>query len=104
MDRSGTPFSDETMNVRRRFSRADVCEALESIALHHPSYGDLSRCDAVLLPSQGRHAFPEVVDPLYIHLTATMRCNARCKGCISSAITFKNSTAAAVGDTGEQPA
>jgi uncharacterized protein len=92
-------FSDEPMNVRRRFSRAEVREALKSIALYHPAYGDLSRFASVVLPTKGRYVFPNVVDPLYIHLTATMRCNARCKGCISSAVTFKDSGAASVSDT-----
>ena len=38
------------MNVRRRFSRAEVREAMESLALRHPRYGDLSCFDSVLLP------------------------------------------------------
>jgi len=92
-------FSDEPMNVRRRFSRAEVRDALKSTALHHPSYGELADFGSVVLPSRGKYTFPEVVDPLYIHLTATMRCNARCKGCISSAVTFKNSPATTIGDT-----
>lgn len=87
------------MKVRRRFSRAEVREALTSTGLYHPTYGDLTGFDSVMLPLQGRYAFPDVADPLYIHLTATMRCNARCKGCISSAVTFRNSSAATVGDT-----
>ena len=87
------------MNVRRRFSRAEVREALGSLALRHPRYGDLSCFDAVLLPSTGSLSYPEAADPLYVHLTATMRCNARCKGCISSAVTFRNSSLSGVGDT-----
>jgi radical SAM protein with 4Fe4S-binding SPASM domain len=87
------------MNVRKRFSRAEVREALASSALRHEKYGDLSRFDAVVLPSTGSLSYPDVADPLYIHLTATMRCNARCKGCISSAVTFKNSSPSGIEDT-----
>ena len=79
--------------------RTEVLEALRSAALYHPTYGDLTGFGSVVLPSTGRHSFPEIVDPLLIHLTATTRCNARCKGCISSAVTFKDSSAAAVNDT-----
>ncbi len=87
------------MNVPKRFSRAEVREALESLALRHQRYGDLSGFDSVFMPSTGSFSYPEAADPLYFHLTATVRCNARCRGCISSVVTFKDSSSSAIEDT-----
>jgi len=87
------------MNVRRRFSRSEVRESLESLTWRHHRYGDLRRFDSVLMPSEGRLPFPDVEHPLYIHLTATMRCNARCQGCISSAVTFRDISSSWIEET-----
>src|SRR5512137_2529307 len=87
------------MNVRRRFSRSEVRESLESPTWRHHRYGDLRRFDSVLMPAAGRLPFPDVEHPLYIHLTATMRCNARCQGCISSAVTFRDISSSWIEDT-----
>ncbi len=67
--------------------------------MRHPRYGDLSCFDSVLLPTTGSFSYPEAADPLYFHLTATVRCNARCKGCISSAVTFRDSSLSGIEDT-----
>jgi radical SAM protein with 4Fe4S-binding SPASM domain len=87
------------MKTQRRFTRAEVRRVLGSVGLRHPKYGDLSRFDSVVLPSAGRFSYPEVTDPLFFHLTATMRCNARCKGCIGSAVTFKDSSLHGIEET-----
>jgi radical SAM protein with 4Fe4S-binding SPASM domain len=58
--------------------------------LIHPSFGDLRNRRSVCIDGPGEAAFPEEKQPLYIHLTVTMKCNARCNGCINSCITFKD--------------
>lgn len=54
----------------------------------HPRFGDLIRLDAVRYPPA---AFPPDAfaehSPCMIHVSVTARCNARCRGCVNSAIT-----------------
>ncbi len=53
----------------------------------HARFGDLSRPDAVRIAareSTGNHY--ETQDDVIIHLTVTGRCNARCEGCINTAM------------------
>ncbi|TDT91751.1 radical SAM/SPASM domain-containing protein [Pseudodesulfovibrio indicus] len=59
----------------------------------HDKYGDLSAHDAVIIHNKKCALdYPKEHTPLYIHLTVTMKCNAGCKGCINSCITFNSST------------
>ncbi|MFZ5770971.1 MAG: hypothetical protein ACOY4W_06040, partial [Thermodesulfobacteriota bacterium] len=55
----------------------------------HPRFGNLGQPRAVnLTGSCGPPLLPAVREknPAYIHLSVTGRCNARCRGCINSAI------------------
>ncbi len=58
----------------------------------HPSFGDLSDSNAVLMPvsSLVNDSFKEL-RPYYVHLSVTGRCNARCAGCVNSDVTFRHS-------------
>jgi radical SAM protein with 4Fe4S-binding SPASM domain len=76
----------------KRFNRQSILETLEARRLNHPRLGDLTAYDAVRLPGSGAHAFPRARSPLFIHLTATTRCNARCLGCINHEVTFSSLT------------
>ncbi len=53
----------------------------------HPRLGDLARADAVRMPRgpfiSGLHT---EADDVIVHLTVTGRCNARCEGCINTAL------------------
>ncbi len=53
----------------------------------HPRFGDLSRPDAVSMGAGTRRSFDDgCMDDVIIHLTVTGRCNARCEGCINTAL------------------
>lgn len=53
----------------------------------HPLWGDLGAPCSVALPKAAAMEPPAFEEPVFVHLTATMRCNLRCKGCINSSIT-----------------
>jgi uncharacterized protein len=53
-------------------------------------YSDLKRLDSVVISTKDNgKLYPIENMPLCIHLTITMKCNAKCRGCINSSITFK---------------
>jgi len=65
----------------------------------HPRLGDLLRPDAVVLETKPGSSELSP-DPLFIHLSVTGRCNARCRGCINSAVTGSRSgSGALISDT-----
>jgi uncharacterized protein len=58
--------------------------------INHLEYGDLKCLDSVVISTEDRgKLYPIENTPLCIHLTITMRCNAKCRGCINSNITFR---------------
>lgn len=58
------------------------------ISITHPRFGNLTHPKAVTLVDPCEKQFPPFYEKslAYIHLSVTGRCNARCKGCINSAI------------------
>lgn len=59
-------------------------------SINHLQYGDLNRLDSVVISTKDNgKLYPIENMPLCIHLTITMKCNAKCRGCINSSITFK---------------
>lgn len=66
-----------------------IIAAQRSTALCHGTFGDLTEGGAVVIESrlpEPSSSFSEW-EPLFIHLTVTGRCNARCKGCINIDVT-----------------
>jgi radical SAM protein with 4Fe4S-binding SPASM domain len=59
--------------------------------LIHPFYGDLRRADSVRMIQNTEPVFFKETNPLFIHLTVTMKCSARCKGCINGSVTLAKS-------------
>ncbi len=59
----------------------------EGPGLVHPMFGDLNRPDAVVMGQNRNGARFEERSSLFIHLSVTGRCQARCKGCINAAVT-----------------
>jgi radical SAM protein with 4Fe4S-binding SPASM domain len=74
--------------------RSAIVEAQRSTALHHRAFGDLTRADAVVMGNWLRDESASISEwePLFIHLTVTGRCNARCKGCINTDVTSLGAT------------
>lgn len=57
----------------------------------HEKFGDLNRSDCVkLCKFKDADCNFNRTSPYFVHLSITGRCNARCKGCINSAISFKD--------------
>jgi uncharacterized protein len=56
--------------------------------IHHDRFGDLSAHSAYVMHGKDKEKFSycEIL-PLYIHLSVTGRCQARCQGCINTAFT-----------------
>lgn len=55
---------------------------------NHPRFGDLNRSDAVVMGPWKENGFDVIEkNPVYIHLSITGRCYARCKGCVNSHVT-----------------
>ncbi|MDQ7821481.1 MAG: radical SAM protein [Candidatus Eremiobacteraeota bacterium] len=72
-----------------RLTKDNVNQARINTRLHHRDYGDLSAPGAVMMKKWGRNGAPcREYAPLFIHLTVTGRCNARCKGCINTYVTL----------------
>ncbi|WP_456431308.1 radical SAM protein [Thermosulfuriphilus sp.] len=65
-----------------------VSEYPKIVAFVHPRFGDLSHHKAVVMPPPSWPGTYTPETPLFIHLTVTGRCNARCKGCINAAVTL----------------
>ncbi len=57
-----------------------------STGVIHPRFGDLAFPGAVRMSVVSRVDFPGDSDDVIIHLTVTGRCNARCEGCINTAL------------------
>jgi radical SAM protein with 4Fe4S-binding SPASM domain len=58
--------------------------------INHLEYGNLKYLDSVVISTKDSgKLYPIENMPLCIHLTITMKCNAKCRGCINSSITFK---------------
>ncbi len=76
----------------QRFDRQQVLSAIEARRLRHPRLGDLTSPDCVRLPAESTRDYPRERRPLFIHLTATLRCNARCQGCVNSEVTLASPT------------
>jgi uncharacterized protein len=58
--------------------------------VNHSEYGDLKCLESVTISTkENGRLYPIENIPLCIHLTITMKCNAKCRGCINSSITFK---------------
>ncbi len=69
--------------------RDTIINAQQRTAVRHGIFGDLTKGNAVVIKPWSHDpsvSFREW-DPLFIHLTVTGRCNARCKGCINTDIT-----------------
>lgn len=57
--------------------------------IRHARFGDLANPGAVIMPRFSRTAFSHVErDDIIVHLTVTGRCNARCEGCVNTALTM----------------
>lgn len=63
---------------------------LENDYIIHNTYGDMRNGRSVAMPNISKFDYPIEEKSLFIHLTMTMKCNGRCKGCINSHITNKN--------------
>jgi uncharacterized protein len=65
-----------------------IADARRRTSILHDRFGDLGRKDAVIMERFGEPGERyEESNPLYIHLTVTGRCNARCRGCINTSVT-----------------
>jgi len=68
----------------RSFEQTTPTDRLQII--HHERFGDLTSHSAFVMPGGDKlkFSFRETL-PLYIHLSVTGRCQARCQGCINTA-------------------
>ena len=81
------------MESRVSWTQGETLEELKRLArlsgVVHSVFGDLSLHDAVTAPG-ARLAQQSHVErnDMIVHLTVTGRCNARCQGCVNTALTF----------------
>lgn len=69
------------------FDLEELGRLREAPGLNHPHFGDLNRADSVVMARRrDGNRFVER-SSLFIHLSVTGRCQARCKGCINAAVT-----------------
>ena len=69
------------------YDRKRLLELRQQPGLLHRRFGDLARPQAVQMPSDPSTADFAEDSPLFIHLSVTGRCHARCRGCINAMIT-----------------
>ena len=75
--------SSEIFGLR---SFAQTAEPAKHQLLYHEQYGNLSSHTAFVMEGRDtkKYTYSEIL-PLYIHLSVTGRCQARCQGCINTA-------------------
>lgn len=69
-------------------SQFDLPALLQQTGIIHPVFGDLLRPRAVYMDGELLQTKYVEKNPYFVHLTVTGRCNARCRGCINSEISF----------------
>lgn len=79
------------MKVNKNYKLRELKKILKKGGYKHPKYGDLLDYNKISLKNKHKKNIElEEKSPLFIHVTATMNCNARCRGCINTEITTKS--------------
>jgi uncharacterized protein len=80
----------KAVDARMTINADALALARDKIRYRHDTFGDMTRKDAVVMQRCGAPGEDYREDtPLYIHLTVTGRCNARCRDCINTSVTTR---------------